>query len=143
MDTVWSMMQGKNCYHSSTSTGQQYVTPGSRKRYSRTNMATPQQWSCIDYVIMHQKDRRMCLDVSVKREAECNTDHQLLCAKFRLRKWTHKKRISFGGGKQYDVSKLVGVYRDSSAKQVKEKYQELVLDKAANAWPEGGSVEEK
>lgn len=31
---------------------------------------------------MKQKDnrKRMCLDVSVKRGAECNTDRQLLCA---------------------------------------------------------------
>ena len=37
------------------------------------------QWSCIDYVIMSQSDRRMCLDLAVKRGAECNTDHQCVC----------------------------------------------------------------
>ena len=42
------------------------------------------KWGCIDYVIMRQKDRRICLDVTVKRGAECNTDHQLLCATVRM-----------------------------------------------------------
>lgn len=34
-------------------------------------------------MIMHQSDRRMCLDAEVKRGAECNTDHQFLCARIR------------------------------------------------------------
>ena len=37
------------------------------------------QWSCIAYVIMSQSDRRMSLDIAVKRGAECNTDHQFVC----------------------------------------------------------------
>ena len=28
---------------------------------------------------MSQSDRRMCLDLAVKRGAECNTDHQFVC----------------------------------------------------------------
>ena len=36
-----------------------------------------QQWSCIDYIITRQRDRRLCLDVCVRRGAECNTDHQM------------------------------------------------------------------
>ena len=43
------------------------------------------QWSCIDFVITHQRDRRMCVDASVRRGAECNTDHQILCATLRLK----------------------------------------------------------
>ena len=38
------------------------------------------QWSCIDYVIMRECDRRICSDVTGKRGAECNTDHQFLHA---------------------------------------------------------------
>ena len=37
-------------------------------------------WSCIDYIVMRQKDRKLCVDVAVERGAECNTDHQFLCA---------------------------------------------------------------
>ena len=33
---------------------------------------------------MRQKDRNVCLDVSVKRGAECNTDHHFLCATVRI-----------------------------------------------------------
>ena len=36
------------------------------------------QWHCIDYGILKQKDRRRCLDVSVMRGADFNTDHHLL-----------------------------------------------------------------
>ena len=36
------------------------------------------QWHCIDYVIMRQRQRQMCCDVSVLRSADCWTDHKLL-----------------------------------------------------------------
>lgn len=36
------------------------------------------KWHCIDFAIVRQRDRRRCLDTSVKRGAECHTDHQLL-----------------------------------------------------------------
>ena len=42
------------------------------------------RWSCIDYVVMRQGDRRFCLDVAVRRGAICNTDHHLVCARIRL-----------------------------------------------------------
>ena len=42
------------------------------------------QWSCIVYVIMRECDRQMCSDVTMKRGAECNTDHQFLCASVRM-----------------------------------------------------------
>ena len=31
-------------------------------------------WHCIDYILTCQKDRRSCLDVSVRRGAVCNTE---------------------------------------------------------------------
>ena len=42
------------------------------------------QWCCIDYVIMRECDRRKCSDVTVKRGAEYNTDHQFLHASVRM-----------------------------------------------------------
>ena len=42
------------------------------------------QWHCIDYIIMRQKQRSWCCDVSVLRSADCWTDHKLLCAQMRL-----------------------------------------------------------
>ena len=44
------------------------------------------QWSCIDYVVMRQQDRGMCMDAAAKRGAECNTDHHLVCVKLLLKK---------------------------------------------------------
>ena len=41
-------------------------------------------WHCIDYVIVRQKQRSLCLDVSVLHSAECCTDHKLSGPKFRL-----------------------------------------------------------
>ena len=38
------------------------------------------QWHCIDYVIMRQRQRHMCCDVTVLRTADCWTDHKLLRA---------------------------------------------------------------
>ena len=51
---------------------QTWQHPGSKK------------WHCIDYVIMRQRQRRLCSDVSVVRSAECWTDHNLLRAKLQL-----------------------------------------------------------
>ena len=49
------------------------------------------QWSCIDYVIMRESDRRICSDFTVKRGAECNTHHQFLRASMRMA-WRGLKR---------------------------------------------------
>ncbi len=43
----------------------------------------PKQWSCID-VITRESDKRICSDVTVKRGAEFNTDHQFLRASVRM-----------------------------------------------------------
>ena len=42
------------------------------------------QWHCIDYVIMRQRQRGLCCDVSVLRAADCWTDHKLLRAQLRV-----------------------------------------------------------
>ena len=38
-------------------------------------------WHCIDYVLMQQKHRSNCLNVSVKREAVCDSYHNLVLSK--------------------------------------------------------------
>ena len=47
-------------------------------------------WRCIDYIIMRRADRSLCYDVSVRRSAECWTDHKLLCAKLGLKVKRHR-----------------------------------------------------
>ena len=54
------------------------------------------QWSCIDYVIMSQSDRRICLDVAVKRGAECNRDHKFVCVKIRLAGGYYRRKEMVG-----------------------------------------------
>ena len=58
---------------------------------------------------MSKSNKRMCLDVALKRGAECNTDHQFMCGKIRLSGGCHRRKEMAGsdGGGKYDISKLV------------------------------------
>ena len=53
------------------------------ERHPQTDLATPKskQWHCIDYAIMRKAHRRRCLDATVMRGAQCNTDHMMLKVK--------------------------------------------------------------
>ena len=97
------------------------------------------QWSCT-----HQRDRRMCVDVSVKRGAECNTDHQMLCATLRLKRENYHTPVPSTENRRYDVSSLarveVGRTEDN---EVKTAFIEQVLEKARKDWPIDGSVQDK
>ena len=61
------------------------------------------QWTCIDYVLTCQKSRKTCLDVVVKRGAECNTDHQFVCARLRMARCGYRRKASVNGKGRYDV----------------------------------------
>ena len=52
------------------------------------------QWSCIDFAVMRQRDWAMCIGVTAKRGAECNTDHHLVCMKLQLKRSPHRKGAS-------------------------------------------------
>ena len=80
-----------------------------RKEIHRVTWQHPKskQWSCIDDVIMRESDRRMCSDITGKRGAECNTDHQFLRARVRMAWRGLKKRAGINEVKRYDVSGLV------------------------------------
>ena len=67
------------------------------------------KWHCIDFAIVRQSHRRRCIDVSVMRGAECNTDHQLL----RVKMVVGARRVfqrPWGGRsvKRYDVVRVAG-----------------------------------
>ena len=86
----------------------------------------------------------MCSDVTVKRGAECNTDHQSLRASVRMAWRSIKKRA--GEGKRYDVSELVnckGSDDMSTGRPLQQQYIEKVLERATSAWPEGRTVEKR
>ena len=77
---------------------------------------------------MRQKDRKLCVDASVKRGAECNTDHQFLCAKLRM-PW---KRVARKETRRFDVSRLVWVSGEGKEALVstKQEYVKAVLERA-------------
>ena len=67
-------------------------------------------WFCIDYIVMRQKDRKLCVDAGVKRGAECNTDHQFLCAELRMA-WKCSKPKPQKEVRRFDASGLRRVSR--------------------------------
>ena len=62
------------------------------------------QWHCIDYVIMRQRRKQMCCDVSVLRSADCWTDHKLLREKLKVHFPIKKPMITIR--RRYDVGAL-------------------------------------
>ena len=99
------------------------------------------KWNCSDFVVMNQRHRRYCVDVSVKRGAFCNTDHNFVCTRLRfVRKCYHgmsefEKRSP--RVKHYDVGKLN--CQDSTAVH----YLKAVLDQFYNSWLDDGTLKEK
>ena len=106
---VESPTKGRSYMAFSLPSRQLYVIHGFRRRRYKVTWRYPmsKQWSCIDYVIIRESDRRMCSDVTVKRGAVCNTDHQFLRASMRMAWRGVKKRAGMNEGKRYDVSGLV------------------------------------
>ena len=64
------------------------------------------QWSCIDFVVVQQRNRGRCVDVTVRRRASCNTDHHRVCARLRLQRVRHGSRAPVARGKGFDMEKL-------------------------------------
>ena len=87
-------------------------------------------WHCIDYAIVRARDRRRCLDASVKRGAECNTDHQLLRIKLHMSKLYQTAKTTTSPHR-FDISKLVGPSSDKDGKNTpRGQFQELVKKSA-------------
>ncbi len=67
------------------------------------------RWHCIDYLIVSQQSRRRCTDTQVIPSAECGSDHNLLCMRFRLQVQRHHRRHSPRGAvrhQPYNVALL-------------------------------------
>ena len=100
------------------------------------------QWSSIDFVVMRQRDRRLCQDVTVRRGAVCNTDHHLVVAKVKL--WRDRQRSCAVSEarrarmRRYDVGKLLS--KGEEGQEVQVKYQQEVLERADKAWSEDDNV---
>jgi len=96
-------------------------------------------WHCIDYVMMREKDRRRCVDVEVKRRAECHTDHQLLRAKLLMaRQWFRKgKKMT---SKQYAVPLLSDA---RTGEEMKQLFASTAAAMVKSKWNEDDPAEEK
>ncbi len=100
------------------------------------------QWSCIDYVVMRQRERSLCLDVATRRGTECNTDHHLVVMKLQL------ERSSGGTGRKgvktrkLDVTRLKEGCGDEE-ESMKDRYLQEVLQRAGDSWCESAGVEHK
>ena len=102
-------------------------------------------WSCIDYIVMRQKDRKLCVDVAVRRGAECNTDHQFLCAELR-RTWKWSTRQPRKETRRFEVSGLTRVgdgEGGDAVSSLRQEYVQAVLERADRQWPEDGTAEDK
>ena len=94
---------------------------------------------------MHQKDRRSCLDVSVKRGAVCNTDHNLVCMEFKLKKPYRRRHECKMEKRRFDVSQLrSGADGDTGCEApVSMRFVEEVLERAHAVWPDDGNIDEQ
>ena len=109
-----------------------------RKIYKTTwKHPRTKRWHCIDFAILRQRDLKKCLDVSVKRGAECNTDHQLLCIKLRVKgKGGHHHRPTRSSGEKFAVEHLIGQTEDNIT--YRDTYSECVSTKVEENWSDDG-----
>ena len=115
------------------------------------------QWHCIDYAIMRKAHRRRCLDVTVVRGAQCNTDHMMLKVKLQFGNKHFRGDRTRSSVGRFDVSKLQGRCVDERGKERREgggwqkvkeeegrgKFASRVCAKMKEQWSSRGSVEEK
>ena len=106
------------------------------------------QWHCFDFVMMHQAQRRKCLDVSVMRGAEANSDHQMLRMKLNIssiksyKKINHPKELKPGSTNH--VSKLKGPESNEKGElTAKGWYIDMVSQCLEQLWSKEDTIEKK
>ena len=89
------------------------------------------QWSCKDFVVMRQRDRKLCLDVATRRGTYMyyNTDHHLVLARLKIWHNRHHRKSALKDNAQktgrYDVGKLMS--KDSNRQEMCDQYHEQVV----------------
>ena len=125
----------------------QYVVQKEEIHLTTWQHPRSKEWYCSDYIVMRQRDRKCCVDVEVKRGAECNTDHQLICGKVRMKGSSLRPRQRSDGHRlHYDVTKLrsaCGEKEKESGQSARTEFVYGVLEKARAEWPEEQSAEKK
>ena len=103
------------------------------------------RWHCIDYMIVRKAHRRRCLDVSVMRGADCNTDHRLLRAKLTVGRSRSFMRDCAGASvRRWDVARLQGSSVDAKGRATtRGRYLKRIEEKLLDSWDKDSSVETK
>ena len=117
MAMVNSMKLEESCCLSCPLMRLQYITLGLEKVTSISrhgDILKSHMWHCIDYAIMRTSHRRRCLDVSVTRGADCNTDHRMIRMKLIVgRKSFYKRRCKESSMRRWDVARCKGTTEDA------------------------------
>ena len=102
------------------------------------------QWHCIDHAIMRKNDRRRCLDATVVRRAQCNTDHMMLRVKVRMRCKAFRSARTGSLTSKFDVTILKGSCTDEAGRQTtKGKFACCAAENLKENWDQNGSIEDK
>ena len=89
-----------------------------------------------------KRDRRLCLDATIKRGAECNTDHHLLRVKWKTQRLKCNRKVKANSIKGFDVSKLMGSC-NNQGNTTRETFLNETYSKVKESWRENNTIEEK
>ena len=87
------------------------------------------RWHAIDFIVTHQRDRRLCRDCRVVCTADCGSDHRMVCLTLVLPHAYFSRQKSAPKRPRFDVSQL----KPSPLMSAKEKEHALQLVKAFQA----------
>ena len=105
------------------------------------------KWHSIDFIVVHQRDRRLCQDCRVVCSADCGSDHRLVCLTFhldglRLSRHTRSGR-RFG---RFNVSSLrtcTGVPLSKDSNTTHKQFQKAVTDAILSAPSTDCTIEDR
>ena len=95
-------------------------------------------WHCIDYVLMRQNQKKLCIDAHVMRGAKCWSDHKMLRAKLAVA-FSHlprSKRSKSNSQKHFNYSYL----KDEN---IRSEFDSKVADLLNQNWESCESVQAK
>ena len=82
---------------------------------------------------MRKAHRRRCLDVTVMRGAQCNTDHMMLKVKQQFGRKTYRSGFKISIVGKFDVSKLQGRCTDERGRETTQgKFVKSLCDNEGN-----------
>ena len=87
------------------------------------------RWHAIDFIVLHQRDRRLCCDCRVVCTADCGSDHRMVCLTLVLPHAYFSRQKSGPKRPRFDISQL----KPPPLMSVKEKEHALQLVKAFQA----------